>query len=110
MILHTILPREEVREGPVQLLVSVDASGPRLYEGEITELLDREQRTKNFVVTVTDPELLAATGGIVQGMSGCPILQNGALAGAVTHVFTGDPASGYGIFAHTMWEDLRAAG
>lgn len=105
-----ILPREEVREGPVQLLVSVDASGPRLYEGEITELLDREQRTKNFVVTVTDPELLAATGGIVQGMSGCPILQEGKLAGAVTHVFTGDPASGYGIFAHTMWEDLRAAG
>lgn len=105
-----ILPREEVREGSVQLLVSVDASGPRLYEGEITELLDREQRTKNFVVTVTDPELLAATGGIVQGMSGCPILQEGKLAGAVTHVFTGDPASGYGIFAHTMWEDLRAAG
>lgn len=103
-----VLPREQVQPGPAQLLVSVDAAGPRLYAGEITEVIDRESDTKNFVVTVTDPALLAATGGIVQGMSGCPILQNGKLAGAVTHVFTGDPSSGYGIFAQTVWEQARA--
>ena len=67
------------------------------------------ERTKNFLVTVTDERLLAKTGGIVQGMSGCPILQQGKLAGAVTHVFTDDVATGYGIFAQTMWEEAQKA-
>jgi len=53
---------------------------------------------------VTDPELLELTGGIVQGMSGSPIIQNGKFIGAVTHVFVNDPAKGYGIFAETMLE------
>ena len=57
---------------------------------------------------MTDPRLLEATGGIVQGMSGAPILQNGKLCGAVTHVFTDDPTMGYGIFAQTMVEQSRA--
>ena len=57
---------------------------------------------KGLVIQVTDPELLALTGGIIQGMSGSPILQNGKLIGAVTHVFVNDPAKGYGIFAETM--------
>ena len=54
------------------------------------------------MLTVTDPELLAQTGGIVQGMSGSPIIQNGKLVGAVTHVFVNDPTSGYGIFLENM--------
>ena len=55
-----------------------------------------------MVIRITDPELLAATGGIVQGMSGSPILQDGKLAGAVTHVFVNDPTRGYGIFSENM--------
>lgn len=62
--------------------------------------------TKNMVIKVVDEELLNEAGGIVQGMSGSPIIQNGRLVGAVTHVFVNDPAKGYGIFAENM---LRAS-
>ncbi len=103
-----VLPRDEVREGAVKIMVSIDENGPRLYEAEIEAIASREQPTKNMVLRVTDPRLLESTGGIVQGMSGAPILQNGSLAGAVTHVFTEDPAMGYGIFAQTMLEQGRA--
>ena len=103
-----VLRREEVRPGPVELLVSIDEAGPRRYQAEIREINGAGQPTKNLVLAVTDPALLDATGGIVQGMSGAPILQDGKLAGAVTHVFTGDPTGGYGIFAETMLEQCRA--
>ena len=102
-----ILSREEVQCGPVKFLASVDENGPQLYDGEIVEIANEDQQTKNLVVHVTDPRLLELTGGIVQGMSGCPILQNGELAGAVTHVFTEDPTTGYGIFAQVMWEECK---
>jgi len=62
---------------------------------------------RNMMIKVTDPELLEQTGGIVQGMSGSPILQNGKLVGAVTHVLVNDPTRGYGIFIENM---LDAAG
>lgn len=100
------LTREEVATGPVQLLVSLDETGPQLYEAEIQEMINRDKTTKNLVVQVTDPRLLERTGGIVQGMSGAPILQNGKLAGAVTHVFTEDPTLGYGIFISNMLEGM----
>lgn len=100
------LTREEVATGPVQLLVSLDETGPQLYEAEIQEIINRDKTTKNLVVQVTDPRLLERTGGIVQGMSGAPILQNGKLAGAVTHVFTEDPTLGYGIFISNMLEGM----
>ena len=61
------------------------------------------------MVKVTDPRLLDATGGIVQGMSGSPILQDSRLVGAVTHVLVNDPTQGYGIFAETMLEQAEAA-
>ena len=102
-----ILSREEVQCGPVKFLASVDENGPQLYDGEIVEIANEDQQTKNLVVHVTDPRLLELTGGIVQGMSGCPIFQNGKLAGAVTHVFTEDPTTGYGIFAQVMWEECK---
>ena len=60
--------------------------------------------TKNMVIRVVDEELLALTGGIVQGMSGSPIIQDGKLIGAVTHVFVNEPAKGYGIFIENMLE------
>ena len=101
-----IIPREQVTTGPVKILVSIDSRGPRLYDAVIEEL--SATPTKNMVLRVTDPELLDAAGGIVQGMSGAPLLKDGKLCGAVTHVFTDDPTMGYGIFAETMLEQCRA--
>lgn len=103
-----VLTRDEVKTGPIQILASVDENGPKLYEATILKVLGKEQKTKNFVVKVTDATLLDTTGGIVQGMSGCPILQDGKLAGAITHVYTEDPTTGYGIFAETMCEESVA--
>ena len=64
--------------------------------------LSQDEPTKNMVLRITDPELLELSGGIVQGMSGSPIIQEGMLVGAVTHVFVNDPTRGYGIFAENM--------
>ncbi len=105
-----VLSREDVHTGPVKLLASINENGPALYDGEIQKINGTDQPTKNLIVKVTDPRLLDATGGIVQGMSGAPILQDGKLAGAVTHVFTEDPTGGYGIFAETMLERCRELG
>ena len=105
-----VLPKEAVKKGPVQVIASIDESGPQLYEAEIVKTSALEQHTKNLILKITDPRLLEATGGIVQGMSGAPILQDGKLCGAVTHVFTEDPTSGYGIFAQTMLEQCRQVG
>ena len=100
-----VLDREAVHTGPVQIAATIDEDGVQLFDGEIERVsTDAHQETKTLVVRVTDPALLAETGGIVQGMSGCPILQDGKLAGAVTHVFVDDPTRGYGIFAETMLE------
>ena len=92
---------QEVVEGPAQILTTTAGQQPRLYDVEIEKVTDAEA-VRNMVVHVTDPDLLAETGGIVQGMSGSPILQNGRLAGAVTHVLVNDPTRGYAIFAETM--------
>ena len=66
--------------------------------------LTEKEVNKGMIVRVTDPKLLEETGGIIQGMSGSPIVQNGKLIGAVTHVFVNHPKKGYGIFAETMLE------
>lgn len=102
-----VLDRDQVRPGPVTILASIDETGPKEYAGEIVQVQNTDQPTRNLVVKVTDPALLEATGGIVQGMSGAPIMQDGKLCGAVTHVFTDDPTMGYGIFAQTMVEQCR---
>lgn len=101
-----IAPAEEVTTGAVQILVSIDENGAQLYDAEISRI-SRKGETKNLIVKITDERLLEQTGGIVQGMSGSPILQDGKLCGAVTHVFTDDPTQGYGIFAETMYRQLR---
>ncbi len=105
-----VLSREQVRRGKVKIMATLDQDAPKLYDAEIVRISAKNQRTKNLVVQVTDPRLLDAVGGIVQGMSGCPILQDGKLAGAVTHVFTEDPSMGFGIFAQTMCEESTASG
>ena len=80
---------------------------PSAYDARILEI-DYTDSGRDLVIEVTDPRLLDATGGIVQGMSGSPILQDGALVGAVTHVFVSDPAKGYGIFAERMYAYTEA--
>ena len=92
----------EVREGAAQIVATVDESGPQYYDAQITKVYDDATGERNLIVKITDRELLAKTGGILQGMSGSPIIQNSMLVGAVTHVFINDPAQGYGIFAENM--------
>ncbi len=99
--------RDEVREGPAQILTTLE-NEVRSYDVEIEHVeTDGDERERSMVLHVTDEELLEKTGGIVQGMSGSPIIQDGRLVGAVTHVFVNDPTRGYGIFIENM---LDAAG
>ena len=98
--------RSEIHPGPATLLTTVDGETLGEYACEIERVTDRgAPATRSLVLRVTDQELLSATGGIVQGMSGSPILQDGRIVGAVTHVMVNDPAMGYGI----MIEDMMAA-
>ncbi|MGN0484516.1 MAG: SpoIVB peptidase [Lachnospiraceae bacterium] len=93
--------KQEIRRGKAQILSYVDGSR-KLYEIEILDLDFQSKEEKDILFRVTDSRLIKTTGGIVQGMSGSPILQNGKLIGAVTHVFIRDPQQGYGIFADDM--------
>lgn len=95
--------RQEVQTGAASVLTTVDGGGPREYSIEIERinLLDMGG-SKGMVIRITDEELLEKTGGIVRGMSGSPIIQNGRLAGAVTHVLVNDPTRGYAVFAESM--------
>ena len=86
-----------------QIYTTLDGRFPQAYRVDIKEIRGEDAALRNLVIHVTDPELLARSGGIVQGMSGSPILQNGRLVGAVTHVFVRDPTRGYGIFAENMY-------
>ena len=99
--------KQEVKEGPAQILTTVADGEPQYYNVTIESIeYKNSSRVKNLVVLVTDEVLLEKTGGIVQGMSGSPIIQNGKIVGAVTHVFLNDPTRGYGIFAENMVENL----
>ena len=94
--------KQDVRTGPASVLCDI-GNGVKEYEAEITKIdMNHEDTNKSFVIRITDQKLLNTTGGIVQGMSGSPILQNGKIIGAVTHVFVQDAASGYGIFIENM--------
>ena len=93
---------QEVHTGPATILANVSGDTVEEYDIQIVKLCSGSGETQNFVLEVTDPELLAATGGIVQGMSGSPILQGGKLVGAVTHVMVDDSTCGYGIYLTNM--------
>ena len=94
---------EEVHLGNAKILSTVNEKGPREYSVEIVKIYaENRQNHRNFLIRVTDPDLLEQTGGIVQGMSGSPIIQDGKLIGAVTHVLVNDPTTGYGIFIENM--------
>ena len=92
----------EVHAGPATILSNVEGDAVQEYDVEILQVVENAADGRDLVISVTDPELLAATGGIVQGMSGSPILQDGKFAGAVTHVLLNDPSKGYGILVETM--------
>lgn len=102
--------REELREGEATCWCTLDESGPQEYRIRISDIHRTAHDNKCFTVTVTDRALLDKTGGIVQGMSGSPIVQNGRLVGAITHVLIGDPTTGYGIFIENMLENMPKAG
>lgn len=98
----------EVERGPATILCTLSGDTPQEFTINIDKLNPAsESDTKNMVVSITDPTLLAKAGGIVQGMSGSPILQNGKLVGAITHVFVNDPTRGYAIFVENMDNTLK---
>lgn len=98
----SIAQKEEIKEGPATIRCAAEGK-VKEYEVEITGVdLNASEVNKGIVLKVTDPQLLEVTGGIVQGMSGSPILQNGKIIGAVTHVFVNNPTKGYGIFIENM--------
>ena len=97
--------QESVRLGPATILSTVDGEGMKAYQAEIIQASRQTAPAqKSMILKVTDPALLAKTGGIVQGMSGSPIIQNGRLIGAVTHVLVDDPTQGYGLYIEWMLE------
>ncbi len=95
-------PISQATIGKAAIYSTIDGIAPQEYEIAIAKVDAGNKSNKNFVIKVTDEELLRETGGIVQGMSGSPILQNGKLIGAVTHVFLNDPTRGYGIGIEKM--------
>ena len=101
--------RDEVKEGKATILCQLDNGEKKEYEIEIKKIYkNNTSDNKSFVIKVTDEALLEKTGGIIQGMSGSPILQNGKFVGAVTHVLVNDPTMGYGVFADMMLKQTRS--
>lgn len=98
--------RDEVKEGKAKIITTIDEKGPKEYEIEIVKKLDqKESGPKSMIIKVTDEKLLKETGGIIQGMSGSPIIQNNKIIGAVTHVLINKPDVGYGIYIEWMLQD-----
>lgn len=100
--------KQEITVGDAEILTTVDGETPKYYKCKIEKIAHNNSITKNMVVKITDEELISKTGGIVQGMSGSPIIQNGKLIGAVTHVLVDDPTKGYAIFAENMLETAQS--
>ncbi len=102
---YEISSPQEVEKGAAEIISTVEGKTPQKYSIEITRIsYNKGEEQKDIVFRVTDKKLLEKTGGIVQGMSGSPIIQNGRLVGAVTHVIVNNPEKGYAIFAQTMYE------
>ncbi|HBL83666.1 MAG TPA: SpoIVB peptidase [Clostridiales bacterium] len=107
--LHEAIPialKNEIKTGKAYIYCTLDGNNVDKFEIEILKLNKNKQDSKNMLIKVTDERLLAATGGIVQGMSGSPIVQDGKLIGAVTHVLINDPTKGYAIFIENMINEL----
>ena len=99
--------RQDITEGEAYIYTSVCGETPQKYSAVIEKVDYNSEDTKNMIIRITDDELIGRTGGIIQGMSGSPIIQNDKIIGAVTHVFVADPTRGYGIFAENMLRDCE---
>lgn len=100
--------RQDVKTGSAEIMTTISGDIPKKYSIEIEKIdYNSTESTKNMVIRITDSELIESTGGIVQGMSGSPIIQDGKIIGAVTHVFVSEPTKGYAIFAENMSEYLK---
>lgn len=103
--LYRIATKGEAKIGRAQVLTTVDGKTPKFYDIDVVKVISQsEVGEKGMVILVRDKELLEKTGGIVQGMSGSPIVQNGILIGAVTHVFIQDPTRGYAVHSRFMYD------
>ena len=98
-----IATKQEVKPGSAKIISTVDEKGPQYYDVRIVRICNNDSSSsKNMIIEITDSSLIEKTGGIIQGMSGSPIIQDGMLIGAVTHVFVNDPIRGYAVFADNM--------
>lgn len=98
-----VASRKEIKTGKAHIICTLENNIKKEYEIEIEKIYtNNNQNNKSMIVKITDKELIEKTGGIIQGMSGAPIIQNGKLVGALTHVFVSDPTKGYGVFADAM--------
>ncbi len=95
----------EIKEGPAKIYTVLEGERIEEYDVQIERIMHNRTDSKNMVIKVTDPELVEKTGGIIQGMSGSPIVQDGKIVGAVTHVFVNDASRGYGVFIQNMLKD-----
>ena len=100
--------RNEISLGKASLLCILDNTIKEEFEIEIEKIfINNNEDNKSMLIKVKDPELLEKTGGIIQGMSGCPIIQNGKFIGAVTNVLVNDPTQGYAVFGDIMIKEMR---
>lgn len=105
--IYEIATADEVETGEATIFATLENGVTEEFKIQITGIDKKSEENKHLVIKVIDENLINKTGGIIQGMSGSPIIQNGKLVGAVTHVFLNDPAGGYGIFAETMLENVN---
>lgn len=103
---YEVCPKENITCGKASIITNVLGNRPQEYDINILKISKRNK--KGMHIKITDKRLIKSTGGIVQGMSGCPILQNGKIVGAVTHVFVNDPTKGYGIFIENMLDNIAS--
>lgn len=101
-----VLPKTKIKEKEAYIYCTLDNNEKKAYKIEIQKVILNSTGNKNMIIKIVDEELLEKTGGIVQGMSGSPIVQDGKLVGAVTHVFLNDPTKGYGVFIENMIDDM----
>lgn len=103
----TVAKPEEIKTGAAQVLTTIKSTKPKLYNAEIKSINYEANDDKQITIKITDEELIKETGGIVQGMSGSPIIQENKLVGAITNVFVNDPETGYAVFANDMLNETK---
>lgn len=102
-----VLNRSEIKQGKAQIICELESENKKSYDIEIEKIYTANNKdNKSMLIKITDKELLEKTGGIIQGMSGSPIIQNGKFVGAVTHVMVNDPTKGYAVFADMMLKQM----